>query len=53
MPAAFDKCVKAGGKVRTKDVGNNQYIHICFIGGRSYSGEVKTRVTPKPKAKSK
>jgi len=53
MPAAFDKCVKEGGKVRTKDVGNGRYMHICFKDGKDYPGEVKTRVTPKPKAKGK
>jgi hypothetical protein len=45
MPANFDACVKAGGKVRTKSIGKNQYIHICFPkgGGPSISGEVKTK----------
>ena len=53
MPKPFEDCVNAGGKVRTKDLGNNQYIHICFKDGKEYSGEVKTRITPKPKAKEK
>lgn len=44
MPAEFDSCVKRGGKVRTKSLGKGKYIHICFIDGKSYSGEVKTKV---------
>jgi hypothetical protein len=41
MPAAFDACVKSGGRVRTKRVGKGQYMHICFKDGKSYAGEVK------------
>lgn len=41
MPQAFDNCVKRGGKVITKRVNATQYIHICYIGGKSFSGEVK------------
>lgn len=41
MPADFDKCVSAKGKVITKQVNKTQYIHICYRGGKSYSGEVK------------
>jgi len=51
MPEPFDRCVREGGKVRTKDLGGNKYIHICIKDGKSYSGEVKTRITPKPKVK--
>lgn len=43
MPAAFDACVAAGGKVRTKQIGKKKYMRICFKGGKSYQGEVKTR----------
>lgn len=45
MPAAFDRCVKGGGRVRTKDVNKTQYIHICYPkgGGSPVHGEVKTR----------
>jgi len=43
MPAGFDRCVKAGGRVRTKDLGNGKYMHICFLNGKSYAGEVKTK----------
>ena len=43
MPAAFEKCVRQGGKVRTKKLSKNKYIHICYKGGKSYTGEVKTK----------
>ncbi len=43
MPADFDRCVKRGGKVRTKKVGKNKFMHICFIDGKSFAGEVKVR----------
>ena len=43
MPADFDKCVAAGGRVRTKKIGKSKYIHICWDKeGKSHSGEVKT-----------
>lgn len=43
MPAAFNKCVKSGGRVRTKSVGKGKYMHLCFSKGKSYAGEVKTK----------
>lgn len=43
MPKAFTDCVKNGGRVRTKNLGNGKYIHICFKNGKSYSGEVKKK----------
>ena len=43
MPAAFNRCVKAGGRVRTKKLSDKKYIHLCFKGGRSYAGEVKRK----------
>lgn len=50
MPVGFDRCVANGGKVRTKSLGNGKYIHICFLNGKSYNGEVKTK---KSKSKTK
>lgn len=41
MPKEFENCVKNGGKVITKKVNANQYIHVCYLNGKSYSGEVK------------
>jgi hypothetical protein len=45
MPAGFDKCVKDGGKVRTVAVKGKKgkYLHVCYLGDKSYSGEVKTK----------
>jgi len=44
MPKDFMDCVKNGGKVRTKKLKNNKYIHICYDkNGNSYSGEVMTK----------
>lgn len=43
MPASFDRCVANGGKVRTKTIGKFKYQRICFLKGKSYAGEVKTK----------
>jgi len=44
MPADFDKCVKSGGRVRTKDLDDGKYMHICYDkNGKSHAGEVKTK----------
>ncbi len=42
MPQDFDKCVADGGRVRTKKIGKNRYIHVCYDkAGKSHAGEVK------------
>lgn len=49
MPAAFDRCVKAGGRVRTisgpnkqMGLGDHEYRHVCFgPNGKSHLGHVK------------
>jgi len=41
MPEAFTNCVKSGGKVRTKTLKGGRYIHVCFLKGKSFAGEVK------------
>lgn len=43
MPKSFTRCVKSGGKVRTKTLSKGRYMHICFKGGKSYAGEVKRK----------
>lgn len=44
MPKGFTDCVKNGGKVVTKQLKGNRYIHICYDkNGNSHSGEVKVR----------
>jgi len=43
MPADFYWCISHGGRVRTKKLSGNKYIHICYLEGKSYAGEVKTK----------
>ncbi len=44
MPEGFLKCVREKGRVRTKKLKNGKYIHLCFKGGKSYAGEIKTKI---------
>ena len=41
MPAGFDRCRRRGGRIRTKKLSGNRYLHICFKDGKSFEGEVK------------
>jgi hypothetical protein len=50
MPEDFDRCVKAGGKVRTKTLSGGRYMRICFLNGKSYAGEVKQSKESQPGA---
>lgn len=45
MPAAFDKCVAEGGRVRTINPTKDTYLHICYPkgGGDPVRGEVKRK----------
>jgi hypothetical protein len=43
MSVEFDRCVKNGGRIRTKKLSKGRYMHLCFLGGKSYAGEVKTK----------
>ena len=47
MPEAFDRCVKAGGRVRTISAGKGKYRHVCYKGGKAYAGYIKTKKTQK------
>lgn len=40
MPKAFTNAVKRGARVRTKKLAGGKYVHIAFINGKSYAGEV-------------
>ena len=40
MPKAFKSAVARGARVRTKKLKGGKYIHIAFIGGKSYAGHV-------------
>jgi len=42
-PQAFENCRRNGGKIRTKTLSGGRYMHICFLGGKSYPGEVKKK----------
>ena len=50
MPAAFEACVRKGGRVRTKSLSEGRYMHVCFLKGKSYAGEVKKAKSPMEKA---
>lgn len=41
MPKEFDEAVKNGARVRTKKLSGGRYMHIAFLKGKSYAGEVK------------
>jgi hypothetical protein len=48
MPKEFIDCVKNGGKVITKKLSKNKYMHICYDKkGNAYPGEVKERESAK------
>ncbi|HRF71121.1 MAG TPA: hypothetical protein PKV66_06800 [Candidatus Pelethenecus sp.] len=51
MPAKFDACVSGGGKVRTMKMKGNKYRHTCFIDGKMFMGNVKTKKSKKTKKK--
>ena len=48
MPRAFERCLAAGGKIRTKKLADGSYMKICVLpkgktgprGGRTVGGEV-------------
>ena len=45
MPKDFDECQKNGGRIRTKTLSDGKYLHICYLAGKSYAGEVKQKMT--------
>ena len=49
MPADFTTCVKNGGKVITKDLGNGKYMHLCKDASGWHKGEIKQKQTPRQK----
>jgi hypothetical protein len=48
MPLAFERCVRSGGRVRRfsgpresqPKLAAGEYVNICFLGGKSYFGEI-------------
>lgn len=51
MPAAFDRCVARGGKVRTVNLPGGRYRHICIIDGKVYRGYIKRKKLKTDKGK--
>ena len=47
MPAAFNRCIKNGGKVRTKSLPGDKYYHVCILNNKVYRGEVKKKKAKK------
>lgn len=43
MPLGFEMCRAKGGRIRTKKLPNGKYMHICFLGNKSYAGEIKKK----------
>lgn len=45
MPSGFDNCEKKGGKIRTIVINKKKgtYMHVCYLKGKSYPGEVRTK----------
>lgn len=44
MPADFSKCQAEGGRIRTKKIDKNRYMHICYDKmGKSHAGEIKVK----------
>lgn len=53
MPKKFTRCVANGGRVITKRVNKDQYMHICYLDGKAYPGEVLTKKDTKKTDKAK
>lgn len=50
-PQAFEDCIKNGGRVRTKKIGKDKHMHICWLNGKSSAGEVMTNKSMRHKSK--
>ena len=53
MPKDFKNAVKQGARVRTKKLGKDRFIHVAFLDGKTYAGEVKAKKTNPPGTKRK
>ena len=42
-------CVAKGGYIKTINKGKGKYQRVCYIGGKEYKGEIKTRKNYKKK----
>ena len=43
MPESFERCRRNGGRIRTMRMKDGKYIHICYLNGKAYRGEVKQK----------
>ena len=43
MSEGFDKCRSGGGRIRTLSFAGGKYMHICYLNGKSYKGEMKKK----------
>jgi putative hemolysin len=51
MPKPFDMCRKQGGKIKTKEMKDGKYMHVCILNGKSYASEVKSKSECKDESK--
>ena len=51
MPKGFEICRANGGRIRTKKLSGGKYMHICFLKGKSFSGEIKKKKIVKGRKK--
>lgn len=50
MPESFLKCVREGGKIITKKIDKDRYMHICYDEkGKAHPGEIKWKESSKEK----
>ena len=50
MPEAFLKCIRDGGKVITKKIDKDRYMHICYDENeKAHPGEIKWKESSKEK----
>jgi len=43
MPEDFIKGIKEGGKVKTKNLDGDRFMRICYLGGKSFASEIRTK----------
>lgn len=53
MPKTFKEAIKNGARVRTKKLPDDKFIHIAYLDGKSFAGEVKNNKTNPPGTKRK
>jgi hypothetical protein len=49
MPESFDRCIKRGGKVRTRKLSRDRYQKICILNGQVYPGHIEKKKKDKKK----